>query len=241
MSGVSRRRFLQGSAIATTAALLGARAAQAQTGQFAPPAGPMRYTRRLERELADGARIVVERSFSVRFHREGDGFRVDGVQVGIAVDGPESLASFLAMERDRQELSLFPLWLDAAGALRDAPGEPVAGQLDAAVREAMAQLQVDSRSPAERAELGRFLAAMQQSAGRVLTDLPRDLFSPPDGERVERRAVALAGGLQGEVRVRFAATRDPLTGLMREARRTVVTELGADRRETVESWQLVEI
>jgi hypothetical protein len=38
--------------------------------------------------------------------------------------------------------------------------------------------------------------------------------------------------------VTFSAARDPATGLMREARREVVTELDGDRRTTLESWQL---
>ena len=56
--------------------------------RFAPPAGEMRYTRRLERGLADGASLVVSRSFAVRFVPETDGFRVDGSQVAVAVDAP---------------------------------------------------------------------------------------------------------------------------------------------------------
>jgi hypothetical protein len=38
--------------------------------------------------------------------------------------------------------------------------------------------------------------------------------------------------------VTFTATRDPVTGLMREAQREVLTEVAGDLRRTIESWTL---
>src|SRR5688572_7537209 len=87
------RRALLGLAGAAAALPLfrtGSAAAQ-PASRFAPPSGPMRYTRRLERELVDGARLVVSRGFAVRFVPEADGFRVDGEQVDSAVDAPAAL------------------------------------------------------------------------------------------------------------------------------------------------------
>ena len=71
-----------------------------------------------------------------------------------------------------------------------------------------------------------------------MTELPRDLFAPPDAPRTEHGEVALPGGELGEVTVTFTALRDPATGLMRQALREVVTALEGDRRRTLESWRL---
>ena len=239
MSGADRRallRLVAGALVLPLAAAIPARAASA--ARFAPPAGLMRYTRRLERELGRGGRLVVSRSFAVRFRPEPAGFRVEGEQVDVAVEAPENLAEFVRLERERQELGLFPLLLDPAGGIAGGPNAPLSTQLDAVVREALAQLSTQTRDPEERAELARFLNALHQSAGRIATALPDDLFAPGPTPRSEHREIALPGGDAGEVTVTFAAERDPATGLMRAARREVVTSLEGERRHTLESWTL---
>lgn len=221
-----------------SAVLLPVLPAAALTARFAPPAGPMRYTRRLERGLAGGASLVVSRSFAVRFVPEADGFRVDGEQVAVAVDAPEPLAALAQLERERVESGLFPLELDAAGAIRGLVQPAPSAQLDAAVREASAEIDRWQQTPAEREQLRAFVEAVHRSAGQLVTELPRDLFAPVDSPREETRAIALPGGDTGQVRMTFAATRDPATGLMREARREVVTDVAGDVRRTIESWTL---
>jgi len=213
-------------------------AAGAQGARFAPPAGPMLYTRRLERPLADGARLVASRSYAVRFEPVDGGYRVTGEQVGVEVSAPERLAAFARIEREREETGPFPLRLDANGQIVGGPAAPLSTQLDAAVREAIAELDARPRDPAERAELLRFVNAVHQTAGRLTTELPADLFAPPARPRTERREVALPNGEAGQVTVTFSAFADPATGLMRQAVREVLTELEGNRRRTIESWQL---
>jgi hypothetical protein len=87
--------------------------------------------------------------------------------------------------------------------------------------------------------LHAFVEALHRSAGALVTEPPRDLFAPVDCPREESRTVALPDGDTGQVRVIFTATRDPVTGLMREARREVVTEVSGDLRRTIESWTLM--
>ena len=213
-------------------------AAALSPGRFAPPAGPMRYTRRLERELADRARLTVSRSFAVRFLQEAAGFRVDGDQVDVEVDAPAPLATLARLERERVETGLFPLELDAEGVIREVPRTAASAQLDAAVREVAARIEQGQYTPGEREELLAFVNAVHQGAGALVTQLPRDLFAPVDFPREENRAIALPNGESGQVTVTFTAVRDPATGLMREARREVVTEVAGDRRRMVESWSL---
>jgi hypothetical protein len=230
-------RLAAGALLLPWASVVAAHPASPSSG-FAPPDGPMLYIRRLERALAGGARLVVARSFAVRFRHAADGFRVEGQQVGVEVEAPEQLAGFARIEREREERGLFPLSLDAAGLIADGTGVPLATRLDAAVRETLATLEARPYDAAERAALVQFVNAFHQSAGQLVTELPRDLFAPAETPRSESRAVALPGGDSGEVVVTFSAARDPSTGLMRQALREVVTELHGDRRRTLESWHL---
>jgi hypothetical protein len=240
MSATDRRAVMRCAAAALLLPALSALPLRtlAQGPRFAPPAGPMLYTRRLERGLADGAAFVVSRGFEVRFQPEASGYLVDGRQVEVQVDAPEALAAFVQIEREREERGLFPLRLDAGGAIAAGAGTPLATRLDEAVRAALAALETRSHGPAERAELVQFVNAFHQSAGTLMTELPRDLFAPAETPRSERREVVLPGGESGEVAVTFSATRDPATGLMRQAQREVVTVLDGARRRTVESWRL---
>jgi hypothetical protein len=240
VSAVDRRAVLRlaaGALLLPLTSVAAAHPARSSMG-FSPPDGPMLYTRRLERALAGGARLVVSRSFSVRFRHAAAGFSVEGEQVGVEVEAPEPLAGFARIEREREERGLFPLLLDAAGLIAGGAGVPLATRLDAAVREALEALEARPYDPAERAELVQFVNAFHQSAGKLVTELPRDLFAPAETPRSETRAVALPSGDSGEVVVTFSAARDPATGLMRQALREVVTQLNGDRRRTLESWQL---
>jgi len=233
MIRADRRALLGYAAAAVALSALPARAAA-----FAPPAAPMRYTRRLERGLPGGASLVVARSFAIRFVPEGAGFRVEGEQVAVEVEAPEQLAALAQIERERRETGLFPLRLDAAGVMERAVGGIETGKLDEAVREVVARIESWDHAPAEREELREFVNAVHRSAGAMLTELPRDLFAPLQLARTERRAVTLPGGDAGEVRMSFTAERDSASGLMRSATREVVTEIAGDLRRTVETWRL---
>jgi hypothetical protein len=238
MTGVGRRTLLRFAAAAFALPALAAVPALAQA-RFAPPSAPMRYTRRLERGLTGGARFVVSRSFLVRFVTESGGFRVDGEQLEADVEAPVQLEAFARLERERVETGLFPLELDGSGAILSLAHATGSDALDQAVREAGAQIDRWRLDPAERDKLHAFVEALHRSAGALVTEPPRDLFAPVDCPREESRTVALPDGDTGQVRVIFTATRDPVTGLMREARREVVTEVSGDLRRTIECWTLM--
>ena len=70
---------------------------------FAPGTAPFRLIRRVERELRDGALLVVERAWSIRFVAQGQGYRLEGKQADVSVDAPAELDFLAAIERDRVE------------------------------------------------------------------------------------------------------------------------------------------
>jgi hypothetical protein len=239
VSPIGRRSLLLVAAVAIAVPLLAATQDRPPASlRFAPPSTPLLYTRRLERELAGGARFTVSRSFAVRFVREAGGFLVDGEQVAVAVEAPPQLEALARLERERVESALFPLQLDMGGTIRGLSRAADSTQLDAAVREVAAQIEQGQHAPAEREQLRAFVDAVHRSAGELLTELPSDLFAPVNVPRDDRRAIVLPGGATGQVRTTFSAERDAVTGLMREARREVVTEVAGDMRRTVESWTL---
>jgi hypothetical protein len=210
-------------------------------GRFAPPATPMRYSRTLRREMADGSAFAVTRDFAVRFVPEGLGYRVAGDQIAVTVDAPPRLAEFAELERQRRELGLFPLALDEQGLIHGARGPVQTAELEAAVRAALKIFDTRAHSRAERAALDRFVNNLHQNATHLVTELPRDLFAPANADRTATQSVALPDGPAGAVSVHLTGRSDPATGLMERARREVLTELAGDRRRTVESWILASI
>ena len=239
-----RRQVLRAAATALLLPLLSApgvlRAQDlAQDKAFAPPRGPMLYTRRIERSLPGGHRFSVSRSFAIRFREEARGYRVEGEQVAVEVDAPESLESFAAMERQRREGSLFPLLLDRQGMIAAEAEAEEAPRLDQAVQEALQRIAQLPVPQADEADLTSFVRAVHANAAQLLTALPRDLFAPADQGSSESRTLALPGGSEGVVTVAFDADAEPITGLMRSARREIVTEFAGSLRRTMESWTLV--
>lgn len=236
---VDRRQALRLAALGTLAPLLASRPARASAApRFFPPPAPMLYSRRLERTMADGAVFTVSRSFTVRFVSTDAGYRVEGEQAEVTVEAPAKLEKFAALERERRELGLFPLTLDRQGHIYGARASIDTAELDAAVREALSRFERSSPHGAERAELDRFVTALHQSAAKLVTELPQDLFAPSAPVWSTTRDVALPDGETGVVTVRFTASADPLTGLMQHARREVMTAMAEDRRRTVETWRL---
>lgn len=233
-----RRDVLRIAAGAVLLPLASGQAWAERTGRFAPPPQPMRYTRRLERTMMDGAVLTVSRVFAIRFLTVSGGYRVEGDQVDVTVEAPAKLAPFAALERARVEQGLFPLLLDADGLIHGARPPVRTAELDAAVAEALARYRDLPQAPL-RDEAVQFVNALHQGASKLVTELPNDLFAPHSGARTASRDVALPDGESGAVTVRFSALADPATGLMREAMREVVTALSEDRRRTVETWQLV--
>lgn len=243
MTTPDRRTFLLAAAAMLPA--IASRDAFAQAGAgdaapvIAPPPQPMIYTRRLVRSLIGGARIVVERSFAIRFTRSATGFVVEGEQISVEVETPEQLAWLGELERKRVEYGIFPLQLDHRG--RILSGEYVwdGPEIEAALRGVAERVEQMNASAGEREALKGFVTAVHEAGAHIVSALPTDLFAPSEIDRRASREIVLPHGTEGTVSTLFSAQRDPRTGLMRSARREVVTAIEGDQRHTIETFTLV--
>jgi hypothetical protein len=212
--------------------------ADGQAPRFTPPATPMLYTRRLQRELADGKLFIVTRSFAIRFQPVADGFLVTGEQVDVEVDAPASLASFVQLERQRVEQGMFPLTLTATGQIVGLKEVNQAPQLDSAIARVLTNIAEVVRPAADAAQLARFARAIHENALLLLTTLPPDLFAPEREEHRESRTLNLPDGAEGIVTASYRASRASGSGLLQAAEREIVTEVDGHRKRTLESWTL---
>lgn len=168
--------------------------------RFLPPASDLVLTRTLWRILHDGQQIVVRRRYDVRFVADGNGYRLEGHLIDATVEAPAALAAFAALERNRVDVSLFPVKIDAQGLILvdgtlPPPGAHAA--LDSLARAALGQA---SLAAGDRAAAGQQLGLLSGEPGAIVS-LPPDLFQPRPGERRERRRIALPGGAEGDVEV----------------------------------------
>ncbi len=241
MNRTDRRRALQLAMAATiTPAIFANRAAGATSARLiAPSEGPMRYTRAIARELVDGALLTVTREFDVSFTRFADGFTLHGEQVRARVEAPDKLADFAALEEARDESGIFPIFLDPFGQILSSQiAQPPEGVLARAVDEALGMLAAQPIDVGEREQFSQFLTALQQAGQHVTAYLPTDLFAPAMRSRHEARDIALPGGVHGKVETLFESDWNAGTGLMRAARRNVLTQVEGNRRTTFENWSL---
>lgn len=223
MSGTDRRSVLRLAAAALLVPIASAAtgALAGSVGRFTPPAGPMLYTRRLERGLRDGASSG-QPAFLGRVPATGR--RIPRRRTTSRC-GCERAGGLGGVRPHRAR----------------APGPRVTATVERAIREAAARIEALGDSSGEKALLQQFVAVIHQTAGKLVSELPVDLFAPVQSRRHESREVSLPGGEAGEVTVLFNARSDPATGVMQEAVREVVTALGGDQRRTVESWRLAPV
>jgi hypothetical protein len=240
-AGGDRRTILRWAVAAALAPMLASRAAAsapAGGARINPPLGPMTFTRRLERGLAGGAKLVVSRSFAVRFAKAADGWTLDGEQIDVAVEAPERIAPLAALERQRKETGLFPLTLDRSGMIVGEAEAARPRELDQAIAIVRGELARRNLSADERQGYDAFIRAVHEAGAKMSSVLPGDLFAPRDTATHAARALTLPGGAAGTIEISFSATIDPPTGVMRQARRDIVTAIADDRRLTREDWTL---
>lgn len=229
------RRSAIGAMGAVLAVRLATTAAHAQDRNFTPPLVPMRFTRKLTRELADGALIDVTRAFEVRFSPLGQGHRITGAQTAIEVNVPAGLEGLAGLEKQRDESGLFPILLGSGGLILNS--NPSSGQpaIDEAVARALVKL---AEGDGENA--GAFLHTLQNSASQAMNRLPRDLFAPSAPDSLQTRSLPLPDGGTGQIKIAFKAQTSDVSGLMTHASRIIETSIDATTRTSIERWSLAE-
>jgi hypothetical protein len=211
-----------------------ARASAEAAGPIAPPAGEMIYRRTLQRQLPGGAMLATTRDFRVRFSAGPAGYQVEGTQVRARVEAPASLASLARLEEQRVEGGIFPLTLDHHGHILDGAGMTMTEQVSLALEDVRQRFATTGR------EVHELLGALTAGSSRFAAYLPHDLFAPAHDDVERRETIILPWGQAGEVRMRFSASRDPDSRLMRLATRDVITTLDGDERRSTERWELFE-
>lgn len=199
---------------------------------FAPPSCHMVYRRVLARQLPGGTELRVTRDFAVQFVASGNGFEVSGHQITARVEAPAAIARFAELEEQRIETGIFPLQLDPSGQIVNGQEAQPSEQFILALDDAR-RVHGDNANEAEL-----LVQALHATGARLTSQLPTDLFAPVQPLREAREEILLPWGDSGEVVTLFEAARDPVTGLMRAARRDVVTRLGEDERRSGEHWEL---
>ncbi len=212
-------------------------ATDVQLNRFAPPTAPLVLTRTLYRTLGDGKMLIVTRRYAIRFTADGDGFRLDGEQIGAEVEAPAALAGLADIERKRIDKGLFPALLDQSGMIRQgdiaatdpAMRQQVVTQANAVIAGA------DLAAPAKRdgvALVGQLAATPNNTAWPVF------LFNPGLRERIETRRVPLADGSEGQVEVRIRADGLFSGGLPHRVERIVTTRLAGTEKVSREVWTI---
>ena len=203
---------------------------------FTPPEGPVLITRTVERSLVDGKEVRATRHYLVSFHRDPDGWRLEGALREVRVDVPPLLEQFAALERNRAESSLFPLHLDPSGRLMARNGPlPDDGTRTKAV--ALGEMMIGKalRQPDARNQANVLLAQVAK-AGSGGTAWPLDLFNPAQADSLETRSIATPDGIHGSIAIIVHSEGFVPGRLPRRVERTVVTDLGGSRRTAHEIW-----
>lgn len=209
--------------------------APAPAGTFAPPQRPMVLTRTLRRPLPDGQEIITLRSYLLRFTPADDGFRIDGDLLAVTVDAPPALQAIAELERRRPDTGLFPMRLGPDGMLKAGNPAPAGRARTAAVDQVQSRIDALPLPAPDAAQALAFAGQFRGGGGG--TPWPRDLFRPAPGKRQEDRAVPLPGGAQGSVRILTHTAITP-KGLLASYTRRITTDMGRDRRVSIEEWSL---
>lgn len=227
------------SALAPAAALSEPVGAGRPASEFRVPDEPVVLTRTWRRTLPDGKEVVARRSYSVRFARDGDGYRVEGELVSSVVEAPPSLRAIAELEQARPDKGLFPIRLDRRGQILPTDGAPQnqsPSHADGA-QVANGRIGGSQLSDDEKAQAIGFVQEVLDRGGSMAA-WPQDLFHPQPGTHKVTRELALPGGASGAVTVSTDAQLSRDGSMLGRVDRVVQTDLGGDRRIVRETWTL---
>jgi len=142
------------------------------------PTGPMVLSRRLSRDLHDGEKIIVERSWQIQFERTARHIEIGGQLISANVQAPARLKALADIEQNQRKEGMFPLVLSEAGLL--VSGTPTDGRESISLAVNAAQ-QIIAQSPlslSHKAQSNQHLMQMQRAAQPLIETMPADLFFP---------------------------------------------------------------
>lgn len=212
-------------------------AAEGPAGSFSPPATPMTLTRVVIKPLPDGKRVMVARTYKIRFSRIGDRFRVEGEAIATEVEAPPVLAALADLERNRKDSGGFPFVLDANGVIKSRALEEIDTE-HARKSIAAANQIIAKRAAPDPVKRETSTVSAQLAMNKRHTAWPDNLFNPGTADHVETREVALPDGTKGTVEVRIHAEGRLPGGLAQRVERTVTTNYGGTSRQTFEIWTI---
>jgi len=201
---------------------------------FRAPGEPMQLTRVLERELGDGAKVTVTRTWRVRFVAHAAGFTVEGEQIAVEVDAPPRLAALAEVERKNPHAGPFPIALDRAGLI---VGEGGAGTASIPGLEEAARKYLESATAERQADAMQYVRAVQQAGAAMTSRWPEDLFYPVAPRR-DQRTLPLPGGGSGAIEVSFQGTLAASGRHLATAERRIETSVNGTTRTSREAWRL---
>jgi len=205
------------------------------------PDGPLRLNRTITRGLGDGAQIVVNRQWHVIFARQGSGLSITGKQVTAQVSAPPSLAALAKIEEQRSTDAMFPILLNADGAVLSSGHYVLEAHIAMAVQEADALLGRQTIIDDRKLEHRRALAALQSSANTLLDQIPADLFFPEELSVHTVQPVSLENGLAGEFELEYKALCAPNSPWLGQATRRVITRIGDTERQASDAWSMAPV
>jgi hypothetical protein len=222
-------------AMSSAAALAAHDGASGQQTAFEPPAGPVKLTRVLRRDLSDGKAIILTRSYRLEFTRRDQGYLVSAVATEVGIDAPPALAALARIELEREDAA-FSLELDESGLIvaEQASDSTTTRAMLAARGEALIASAISNASQRTQA-LAMFSQLAQATGG---TSLPRDFFNPQSPESREQRALSLPDGSQGQIEILLRAERSTTGALPQRVSREVITTLGTSRQTSREDYVL---
>ncbi|AWW73241.1 hypothetical protein CD351_02235 [Erythrobacter sp. KY5] len=198
----------------------------------------MTLSRRIQRSLRDGQMVCVDRTWAVRFGRQGQGIAINGAQVDVRVDAPPSLAQLARLEEARSTDDMWPMLVSQDGMLVASDGRVSEEDLASAIaiaKEILAKRR--ARAQPSEAEL-RYLTDLQSAGSALLDRLPEDLFFPKMGPVKASRQMELPDGMTGEFEVRYEGVADERGGWLSHAERSITTRIGSSEQITREVWRM---
>ena len=202
------------------------------------PQGEMVLSRRLERPLMDGRKIIVARKWQVHFTNFPQGISVTGRQIDVTVEAPMQLAALADIERSRSTNAMFPILLTPGGLINAAGKREADSDVTRAVHAAENIIASAGIGRGQQLAAAQVLIQLQMASGSMFDNLPPDLFFPRGRAIRDIRPVHLPDGSTGQFELNYEAQSAPAASWLQHASRKIVTRLGDSTSYTLEMWSL---